>query len=204
MLCSLVYSRLSPSFRSCARWSRTMQPENRGWPSSWSRWWPSWAWRAEDRISQDALGRDPIRNRAVPEQRPVPIFFIMWLPPLSFLETSSFTLFLLPLWRDLSPLIHSAAKTRLPEYGRGGLQLRLVPPTVQSGASLSCTTGSDCLRSWPYWHSSFPSWKREETFYVAFKNLHSNFLKTTTLGVHLLNFRVSSWDENSFQAFGFQ
>lgn len=61
--------------RSCARWSRMMEPGNRGWPSSWSRWWPWWLWRAEDRTSQGALGRDPIRNRAVPERRPVPMFF---------------------------------------------------------------------------------------------------------------------------------
>lgn len=84
-LCSLC---LPHGCRLCARWSRTTQPGNRGWPSSWSRWWPSWAWRAEDCTSQGALGRDPIRNRAVPERRPVPALFfpshITWLPPSAF------------------------------------------------------------------------------------------------------------------------
>lgn len=75
---------LCPAGRLCVHWSRTMQPGNKGWPSSWNRWWPSWVWRAEDRTSQGALGKDPIRNRAVPERRPVPIFFIMWLPPSAF------------------------------------------------------------------------------------------------------------------------
>lgn len=69
MMCLCVCVRLG---RLCVHWSRTTQPGNRGWPSSWSRWWPSWVWRAEDRTSQGALGRDPIRNRAVPERRPVP------------------------------------------------------------------------------------------------------------------------------------
>lgn len=73
-----------PAARSCVHWSRTTQPGNKGWPSSWSRWWPSWVWRAEDHTSQGALGKDPIRNRAVPERRPVPIFFIMRLPPSAF------------------------------------------------------------------------------------------------------------------------
>lgn len=72
-----------PAGRLCVHWSRMIQPGNRGWPSSWSRWWPSWVWRAEDHTSQGALGRNPIRNRAVPEWRPVPIF-IMWLPPSAF------------------------------------------------------------------------------------------------------------------------
>lgn len=48
----------SSSGRLCLRWSRMMVPGNRDWPISWSRWSPSWAWRAEDRISQSALG-DP-------------------------------------------------------------------------------------------------------------------------------------------------
>ncbi len=70
LMCLCVCLPHCPPGRLCVHWSRTMQPENRGWPSSWSRWWPSWVWRAEDRTSQGALGRDPIRNRAVPERTP--------------------------------------------------------------------------------------------------------------------------------------
>lgn len=170
--------------RLCARWSRTTQPGNRGWPSSWSKWWPSWVWRAEDCTSQGALGRDPIRNRAVPEWRPVPLpsssfllpppFFrllrlllIMWLPRLSEMASSStFSLscFLQPekiFLFNSSTLLHRLV---LPEHTwRVVPGLKLASPTVQ------CTEGwfgklailaFGCSLRWK-------EWKREKTNFLC-------------------------------------
>lgn len=114
-----------------------MEPGNRGWPSSWSRWWPWWLWRAEDHTSQGALGRDPIRNRAVPERRPVPISpRPSWLPPAAFqrwLLPWPFFCFLLPknIFSSSSTLLHKlvSEKTNL----KGGSGLRSASSTVQCG-----------------------------------------------------------------------
>lgn len=152
-----VFLRLPRWGRSCVHWSRMMVPGNRGWPSSWSRWWPWWLWRAEDRTSQGALGRDPIRNRAVPERRPVPMLFHHVTSSLRLSEmTSSLAFFLLPLTQIYFEFfIHTAAETSLSEKKKkknlkGGSGLRLLSSTVQHGGFLIFTTGSasrgECLK----------------------------------------------------------
>lgn len=184
-----VYLSVLPG-RLCAHWSRTMQPGNRGWPPSWSRWWPLCVLRAEDRISQGALGRDPIRNRAVPEWRPVPNFFFFFnfhhfrfLPffCLSKIDLVSWPFDLLPLpWERFCFLIQSAAhRLVLPEYIRGvvsGWGQHLPQCNVrESSASPQGERFKGWLcQSWPYWHESVPllERRRRKHFYVAFKNLH--------------------------------
>lgn len=167
----------------CVDWSRTMQPGNRTWPASWSRWCPPWVRRAENRTSQGALGRYPIRNRAVPERRPVPIFFIIWLPPSAFqrwLLPQPF--FLLPLPRDIifssSTLLHrlvylntcegwSVAEAGVSHCAKWGI------PQLHHRGSFK----GWLLESWPYWHPLYPHLEEKgggvgKHFYVAFKNLH--------------------------------
>lgn len=159
--------------RLCARWSRTTQPGNRGWPSSWSKWWPSWVWRAEDCTSQGALGRDPIRNRAVPEWRPVPPTLFLLPPPhhvtssfrlseMASSSTFSFSCFLQPekiFLFNSSTLLHRLVLSE--HTWRVVLGLKLASPTVQCRGSLAFTM-EGWFESWPYWHSAAPFAERNE------------------------------------------
>lgn len=168
--------------RSCVRWSRMMEPGNRGWPSSWSRWWPWWLWRAEDRTSQGALGRDPIRNRAVPERRPVPMFFHHVTSSLRLSEmTSSLAFFLLPLtqkifWVFSSTLLHKLVY--LEKKSEGWFRTEAVVLHSATLGFLVFTTGSasrgECLKGGHIGILRSPCRKKRggKAFYVAFKNLH--------------------------------
>lgn len=159
--------------RLCVHWSRTMQPGNRGWPSSWSRWWPSWAWRAEDRTSQGALGRDPIRNRAVPERRPVPIFFHHVTSSLRLSKmTSSLTFFSASSYpRNIlfysSTLLHRLVYLNISE-GWFGAEVGVSHSAMRG--FLSFTTGrasrGDCLKAGHIGILQSPCWKKkgERTF----------------------------------------
>lgn len=151
-----------PVGRLCVRWSRMMQPGNRGWLSSWSRWWPSWVWRAEDRTSQGALGRDPIRNRAVPERRPVPIFSSCdFLPPpfkddffLNLFSASSSPRNILI---SSSTLLHRLVYLNTSEGWSGaevGISHSAMRGTPQLHHRESAKGGF--LESWPYWQTSVP------------------------------------------------
>lgn len=208
-LCSLC---LPHGCRLCARWSRTTQPGNRGWPSSWSRWWPSWAWRAEDCTSQGALGRDPIRNRAVPERRPVPALFFpphhvtsslrlsemtsssTYLPSFffffCFLQAEKIFLF------NSSTLLHRLVLSEYTWRVVRGLRFGISHSAMQ-GLHHGESFKGGLLESWPYWHSSVPlagrkkKIKGEKTFLCCLQEftLIGNSLKThthTMLGVHFV------------------
>lgn len=190
--------------RLCARWSRMMQPGNRGWPLSWSRWWPSWVWRAENHTSQGALGRDPVRNRAVPEWRPVPIFFffhhVTSFLRLSEMNSSSnfFFCFLFPeKYCFFSPSLPSTLLHRL-------VYLNLCEgwPGAEFGVSHSAMWGipqlrhreawrGDCLKAGHIGNVSIPPAGRKEgkkTFLCCLQEFTpiGNSLKTTMLGVHFV------------------
>lgn len=171
--------------RLCAHWSRTMQPGNRGWPLSWSRWWPSWVWRAENRTSQGALGRDPVRNRAVPERRPVPIFFHHVTSSLSlsemnsssnFFSASCFCFLLLLFFFFPFTLLHRLVYLKLCE-GWPGAEVGVSHSAMWGIPQLHHREASrgDCLKAGHIGNVSIPPcWKErgEKHFYVAFKNLH--------------------------------
>ncbi len=172
LMCLCVCLPHCPPGRLCVHWSRTMQPENRGWPSSWSRWWPSWVWRAEDRTSQGALGRDPIRNRAVPERRPVPIFFIMWLlpPPFKvdfFLDLFSASSSPRDILFSSSTLLHRLVYLNISE-GLFGAEADVSHSAMREIAQLHHRESlkGGLLESWPYWQTSVPllEEKRGKTF----------------------------------------
>lgn len=176
-------SLLTSLCRLYAHWSRMMQQGNRGWPSNLSRWWPSWVWRAEDRTSQGALGRHPIRNRAVPERRPVPIFFHHVTSSLHLWKmTSSLSFSLVPPTQEIflfysSTLLHRLVYLNLSEgwFGAEGAVSHGAMWEILQLHHRERAFKGWLLESWPYWHTSVPLLEEKrgkKLFYVAFKNLH--------------------------------
>lgn len=166
--------------RSCARWSRMMEPGNRGWPSSWSRWWPWWLWRAEDHTSQGALGRDPITNRAVPERRPVPIFFPScdFLPP-PFRDDFFLGLFSASSCPEIFWVFHPHCCINLFIWEKSERWFWTEAVLHSATWGIPHLYHFDrfvgwMLERWPYWRTSLPLQEedRGKAFYVAFKNLH--------------------------------
>lgn len=184
----------------CVHWSRTMQPGNRGWPSSWSRWWPWWVWRAEDHTSQGALGRDPIRNRAVPERRLVPIFFSSCdFLPLPFKDNFFLGLFLLPLAQEIFWFPHPPLLHWLVYLKEGWFGAEVVSPTVQCGWDPSALAQGELqgLNAWMLAILAYSPLLEEKRggkqvlCCLQEFTLIDNSLKTMTLGVHFV--------ENFFQ-----